>query len=179
MKFLSILTVCKWRSLFPFWKSIFSPSEPDGSLGEELREAREHKGLSTAQVASRLNLSEAFIIALEESKGHVLHAPPLFDPGYGRLIAITYARFLHLDFDKITPLLPPPAPLRSSNATFVITLSPLQKKPKRPNLKREQHLTYSFSDVKSFLFKATQITVTLVILFYLWSFIRHISRVIL
>ena len=64
--------------------------------GEQLRTAREARGLSEAEAAAQLNFLPAYIPALEQEKLDNLHSPT-FIKGYLR----TYARFLGLDAEQL------------------------------------------------------------------------------
>lgn len=165
------------RFFFPWWKKFFPSSEPINSLGKELKQAREKKELSIAQVAKKLRLPEYVIVLLEEGRCHDMISPSLLDPGYFRLVAVAYARLLGLDFKAIHPLLPPVASLRS--ASFIKKLSPLQTKPRKPYfIRQQQQLTYSLNDMMFFLWKVVKIIAAIVIVLYLWGVVRHFMRVI-
>lgn len=185
VKFLSTLKACKnlaskptaaVNKFFPWWKKLFPSSESIDSLGKELKQAREKKDLSVSQVAKKLRLPDYVIVLLEEGRCHDIVSPSLLDPGYLRLVAVAYARFIGLDFKAIHPLLPPVASLRS--VSFITKLSPLQARPRKPHFMREkQQLTYSLSDAMFFLWKVVKIIAVLVIMLYLWGVVRHFMRV--
>gem|GEM_PF-2578900 len=179
VKFLSILKVCKTNFQFYVrcWRNFFSSTNLSFDLGKKFQEAREEKKLSIDEVASKLFVPCAVIEMLEKGKGDGKTMPFLLRPGYDRLIAAAYARLLGLNMKEISSFLPPPASLNSS--TFVKKLSPLQKGPRKPYfIRQEQHLTYTLNDVKSFLLKMVKAILFVVILFYLWNFLRHLGRVI-
>ncbi len=167
------------RFSLPWWRSFFSSPASMQMLGKEFQETREQKGLSLAEIAKRLHFSEDLLRALEAGEGHKTKEASLFNPGYFRLAAVAYARFLDLDLRKINLLLPPPASLKSPHTTFIKKLSPLQSKPQKPHFMREkQQLTYSLKDVQLFLWKVFKIVTVLAIFIYLWEWMRHLYRVI-
>jgi cytoskeletal protein RodZ len=172
------LTACRKSFSFLGWKRFFSSSTATASLGQKLQQAREKKELSVDQVAVKLHLSHSVIMALEEEnfKNSISHS--LMEPGYYRLIAVAYARFLDLDLDKIAPLLPPFAPLRSPYTTFVKKLSPLQSKPWKRYFVRQKQLTCSLKEMKSFVGNALKIIMLILVLLSLWILVRHFMRVI-
>ncbi len=177
VRYLLTLRVCKMRFFFHWWKNIFLPSKSVSSLGKELKQAREKKELSIAQVAQKLRLPDYVVVLLEEGRCHDIISPSLLDPGYFRLVAVAYARLLGLDLHKIHPLLPPVASLRS--ASFIKKLSPLQKKPQKPHfIRKDQQLTYSLNDAAVFLWKIVKMIALIVILLYLWGVVRHFMRVL-
>ncbi len=177
VKFLSTLTAYKMKFFSYWWKKLFPSSEPIASLGKELKQARQKKELSVAQVAEKLHISDYVIVMLEEGKCHDIMSPSLLDPGYLRLVAVAYARLLALDFKEINALLPPVASLRSSS--FIKKLSPLQTKPRKPYfMRQQQQLTYSLNDAMFFLWKVVKIIAVIVIALYLWHLVRHFMRVI-
>lgn len=148
-------------------------------LGRELQQAREKKNLSVTEVAMALHFSEEVVMALEKGESHETITASLFSPGYFRLAAVTYARFLGLDLLKIDTLLPPLAPLKSRYTTFVKKLSLLQPKPQKPHfIRKEEPLVYSFQDVKFFLWKIFKIIILVATLLYFWNLMRHLTRVI-
>lgn len=56
-----------------------APQHRDAAeLGEALRRARESAGLTTADVATRLKLREAFVIAVEEGNGESQMPDPYY-----------------------------------------------------------------------------------------------------
>jgi len=70
--------------------------ERAGGFGASLREAREARGLTRAQVAERLRLAEAVVAALEEERAEALPAPA-FVRGYLR----AYARLVGADPETV------------------------------------------------------------------------------
>lgn len=69
------------------------------SFGQELKTSREKQGLSTSEIASRLNLQPEIISALEAEESDALPAP-IYVRGYIR----SYARVLKLDEDYLIEL---------------------------------------------------------------------------
>ncbi|RRQ21088.1 helix-turn-helix domain-containing protein [Thiohalobacter thiocyanaticus] len=65
-------------------------------VGARLREVREHKGISPAEVAAQLHLNEQTIVALEQDDRSRLPAP-IYVRGYVR----AYARLLGLDEEEL------------------------------------------------------------------------------
>ncbi len=178
MRFLSILRAC--NKIKQSWlRRFFSLPTPSVVLGKKFQHARTGKNLSVTEVATALHFSERVVIALENGEIYENRMPSLLSPGYFRLAAVAYARFLDLDFLEIASLLPPPAPLISTYTTFIKKLSPLQQRPRKPHFKRgEKQLLYSLQDVKFFLWKIFKIIILVVALLYFWNLMRHLTRVL-
>ncbi|HSH29516.1 MAG TPA: RodZ domain-containing protein [Thiohalobacter sp.] len=86
----------------------YTDPEPDAptaavtGAGSRLREARERKGISPAEVAAQLHLHEHIIVALEQGDHDRLPAP-IYVRGYVR----AYARLLGLDEEELLALYQP------------------------------------------------------------------------
>jgi cytoskeleton protein RodZ len=86
--------------------SAVNDSKPNlPKFGNYLREAREASGMSTAEVADRMKLSEDIIKALENSRVDVLPAPAFtqgYIKGYTRLLKIPLDEVM-LAYDQMVP----------------------------------------------------------------------------
>ena len=97
--------------MFSFWNS-FKKGTPI-SIGEQLKIARNAQELSIGDVAKATYLREADLIALEENTRLMSHElGGIGDPGYERLIAIRYAKYLGFSLADIQTSLPHPAALK-------------------------------------------------------------------
>lgn len=165
---------------FPWWKKLFSVPASTRELGKEFQLAREKKQLSTAEVADRLHWHEEMILALENEGIEGSLNPTLYHPGYFRLAAITYARFLEIDLLQIQPLLPPLAPLRSRYTTFIGRLSPLQSKPQKTSFmrKEQQYVVCSLKSMKEVIIKSLKGLLVLILLLFFWNAVRYFMRVL-
>ncbi|BAZ93631.1 uncharacterized protein FOKN1_1232 [Thiohalobacter thiocyanaticus] len=79
-----------------------APTAAATGAGSRLREARERKGISPAEVAAQLHLHEHIIVALEQDDHERLPAP-IYVRGYVR----AYARLLGLDEEELLALYQP------------------------------------------------------------------------
>lgn len=103
-----------------------APTAAATGAGSSLREAREGKGISTAEVAAQLHLHEHIIVALEQDDHDRLPAP-IYVRGYVR----AYARLLGLDEEELLALY---QPAESPELRTVGMPPPAQRALERPRL---------------------------------------------
>ena len=90
-------------------------------LGELLRNTREKKGLSLAQVEEATRIRRAFLEALEEGN-HDLLPPPVYVKGFLK----SYAQFLGLDPQQVLSLYQPPEATPQMRPAPVMVDEPLE-----------------------------------------------------
>lgn len=145
------------------------------TLGHQFKDARHAQGLSLRQAAKKSGLTEDQIFMLESDdfSNKKIVGGSLKD-GYRRLLAIQYARSLELPLSELLPVLPEVAPLNPKNIFFLKNYNKIAAK--KPFYRRAHRHLYSLPVRISSLFQIGLLLSAIVLLFYAWNFIRHLSR---
>ncbi|HLB34632.1 MAG TPA: hypothetical protein VJK54_10410 [Chthoniobacterales bacterium] len=179
--------------------------ESISSIAQLFQEARQALGRSIHDAAKEAGLKEEVILYLEEKD--VLKNSMLNQWAYGncqRLLSIQYARSLNIALSEISNLLPEPPPLNPKDSLFLKNLAhqngsrrswnevmdslfslprrSLSTLPSSQNssaiFKRSKKRPYSLSVMLNSVLQFFMLVAILIALFYSWSMVRHLYRVI-
>ena len=188
-----------------FWRNHLKTHEASSALllAHKLRTARDLLKLSLDEAAEHVGLSSEVLLALEEgTDGKDSKSREFLMYGYRRIAVLRYIDFLGLPLFQVTSLLPPPPSLNPKGSILFKKNPSLQEKhhswlkiphvfssfPKRfvsisstfPKfqiifLKKRSH---SLHPVIESLLKFALILVIMIVLFYGWSILRYLNRII-
>lgn len=173
---------------FFFSKHFLKKSIPSSSLGALLQAARLEKELSISEAADAIQLKESVLVLLEADEFfdsfQIEKKSTVRNIASARLIAVRYARSLGLSLEEIRYTLPGLPSLSRPGITYLKNLSEVSpkqsffwKRQTPPLHARRVHVSSHTVNLGSFL-KLLIILGVLILLFYAWSDLRHLNRVI-